>query len=444
MMQMMKKNRTVVLFGAGAVIDWNGPKTYELTKLIRESGFYCTDNETRITEFIFQELVKNGYDEKDINFETIINVIEELIIYYSSFEKNKKTPSLHKTFFYSSFEEILLNFSIEGGIKEDMFSLEIPKGKQFEWQHSGANNGETPEQYFFQLLLAKLLTNINAKISKYAYHTNGNTVLLTEQNDKLNNLYYNWVQSLNPNENALRFYTLNYDRNFKVLGIRSGVGEIFEGFECGETLTPGSKIQPNIPRILTDFDCHCYYNLHGSAFWTVEPRDENQFANAEIFLKGVPGFQINLPEQPYIQIERGKSILISNIITGYQKVQKGFLTPFRQMQTAFDLDCIYANDLYIIGYSFSDEHINMTIKTALIYNFRIRIHIVDPIYDKHEGRKGPDLLINQFLNVFTHYLPKFGEPNQRNDKCCQYFDGKITVYTVGMKEFLKMQTHFNS
>lgn len=73
--------------------------------------------------------------------------------------------------------------------------------------------------------------------------------------------------------------------------------------------------------------------MHGSAFWTVETRVVSQFANEEIFLKGVPGIQINLIEQPYIQIEKGKSIIISNIITGYQKAQKGFLTPFKQMQS---------------------------------------------------------------------------------------------------------------
>ena len=44
----MIKKRTVLLLGAGAVIDWNGPKTFELTKLIRESGFYCNDNKGKL------------------------------------------------------------------------------------------------------------------------------------------------------------------------------------------------------------------------------------------------------------------------------------------------------------------------------------------------------------------------------------------------------------
>ncbi|RYG21151.1 MAG: hypothetical protein EOO07_03325, partial [Chitinophagaceae bacterium] len=73
----MNKKRNVILFGAGAVIDWGGPKTHDLTKLIRERGFFTKDGTTRITDFIYNKVLEApGYNEKDINFETIINVIE--------------------------------------------------------------------------------------------------------------------------------------------------------------------------------------------------------------------------------------------------------------------------------------------------------------------------------------------------------------------------------
>lgn len=205
----MIKKRTVLLLGAGSVIDWKGPSTCELTKLIRESGFYCNDNKTRITEFIFQSLVKSGYEEKEINFETIINVIEELLVFYSSFDNDKETPSLLKVFFHSSFEDILLNFAVKGGIVKHGFKLEIPKGKTYEFQPIGALNKETPAQYFFQLLLADLLTTINTRISKYAYHRNDeHTQIFTERNTEINSLFSNWIRRLNASENVLRIYTL--------------------------------------------------------------------------------------------------------------------------------------------------------------------------------------------------------------------------------------------
>lgn len=435
----MNKKRIVLLLGAGAVIDWKGPKTCELTKLIRESGFYCNDNKTRITEYLFQSLVKNGHDEKDINFETIINVIEELLIYYSSFDKDKKTPSLPKVFFNSSFEEILLNFSIEGGEVKHGFKLEIPKGVTYEFQHIGALNEETPAQYFFQLLLANLLTTINVRISKYAYHRNDeHTKIFTEANTEINSLFLKWLERLNLNENILRIYSLNYDRNFKVLALKSGISEIFEGYECGESVELGTKIRANIPRIITDFDCHCHYNLHGSAFWVPEQRDKFQLFNEELFLQASPHLTINSTEQPYIQIEKGKSIIVSNIITGYQKAQKGYIAPFKQMQSAFDSDCIFTDVLYIIGYSFGDEHINMSIKTALKYNPKIKICIVDPTYDERDGKNGYKLLQQKFINVFTHYLNNFTS-KRINETCNEYFDEKIIVYGIGMKEFLTIQ-----
>lgn len=44
------------------------------------------------------------------------------------------------------------------------------------------------------------------------------------------------------------------------------------------------------------------------------------------------------------------------------------ITLFKQMQAAFDRDCCFADELIIVGYSFGDEHINGSVKTALRYN----------------------------------------------------------------------------
>lgn len=42
---MMNKNNNVFLFGAGAMIDWGGPTTQELTERIREEGFKVSNSE---------------------------------------------------------------------------------------------------------------------------------------------------------------------------------------------------------------------------------------------------------------------------------------------------------------------------------------------------------------------------------------------------------------
>ncbi|HXF41938.1 MAG TPA: hypothetical protein VN687_19635, partial [Blastocatellia bacterium] len=90
----MERKRTVFLFGSGATLAWDSPTTSDLTTLIRETGFKTTDNKTTITEFIYTTLLANGYSTNEVNFETIISVIEELIVYYSQFNADTRIPPL--------------------------------------------------------------------------------------------------------------------------------------------------------------------------------------------------------------------------------------------------------------------------------------------------------------------------------------------------------------
>jgi len=73
---MERFKRNIFLFGAGAIIDWGGPITSELTDSIVEYGFKAKDGKT-ITFHIKQILEQDGHS---VNFETILSVIEELII----------------------------------------------------------------------------------------------------------------------------------------------------------------------------------------------------------------------------------------------------------------------------------------------------------------------------------------------------------------------------
>jgi len=436
-----KKKRITFILGAGAVIDWDAPTTLELTKLVRNSGFQCVINtQTKIAESIYQAILDKGHSSKNVNFETIINAIEELLIYYSYFDNKSKTPSLAKIFFKSNFEKDYLNYSISGdGIEKHNYRIDIPIGLKYDYLHSGVINGESPPQIFLQQLLAEILTNINARVARYAYHSKGHSKIDSESNNEINLMFNNWVQKLNPLNSILRVYTLNYDSLFKVLFLKFGVDEVFEGFEIDYEEENGQFSRPNVVRIVEDINSHCYYNLHGSAFWAVSSRDDTKLVNPEILLKGYPEFQINQYEQVCIQVEKGKNVLFSNIITGYQKAQKGFITPFKQMQASFDRDCLSTDELYIIGYSFGDEHINMSIKTALKYNPNIKIILIDPLYLENENYNGYDKLQETFINVFSNYFNAPFTSELRNNNCWHYFNSRLIVYTMTMKEFLETQ-----
>lgn len=126
----------------------------------------------------------------------------------------------------------------------------------------------------------------------------------------------------------------------------------------------------DVKRIMTDDSCNVHYNLHGSSYWNVFSSDLN---NHEITSERFIHLQCNEAHTTF-QVEKGKTILVPNIITGYQKAQKTALTPFKQMQAAFDKDCMFANKLIIVGYSIGDEHI----KTSLRHNPNLTIHLIAP------------------------------------------------------------------
>ncbi len=441
----MSKERNIFLFGAGAVIDWGAPKTICdgskltrlpernsekignriccLTHLIRETGFQCKSGE-RISNKIYEILKNNGVSEKEINFETIINVIEELIAYYSNFDEETKSSLIACFIEPSEVMKDILNFEIEGGIAKHGYKLIIPNYPDIDKR---SYKNERPEQFFLQQLIANLLDGIIGHISKYSYYTNGNpTVIENAINKSLNDGFYNWIKNISGEDGIIRMYTLNYDRLFKVILENRGL-EVFEGFECGASSNPGDEIQPNVKRILSDFDSTVYYNLHGSAYWDVSARNNYQLPASEFYLRGVPNFSSNLWEQPTRQMDKGKTIMLTNIITGYQKTSKTAVTPFKQMLSAFDRDCVFADRLFIAGYGFGDEHINESIKTALIHNPKIKITIIDPAFikNKFDEKLGIGLFSNSQLNL---------TPKKVSDNLYSYLESRVEVYTHYFKD----------
>jgi hypothetical protein len=422
----MLKNREVFLFGAGAVIDWKAPATPELTKLIRESGFLIKNSETKITEFIYQRLLKSGYQDFEINFETIINVIEELIVYNSEYNNKIQTPSLLKTFFSENDLSYIYNYSIQGGIRKHAYQLQIPCGKDYEFSQYAYYN-ENPNHFFLQHLLAVLLTQISIKVSRYSWNSPSHSNV--EMNSKISLNFRKWLKEIG-NESILRLYTLNYDNLFQALLAKENI-DCFDGFYS----TDDYFARADILKISSDINSNIHYNLHGSAYWKVLSKDKNNMPNPEIVkLKGIH-LQMN-DSVATMQIEKGKTLQISNIITGYQKSQKSKFTPFRQFQSAFDIDCYNANKITIVGYSFNDEHINEALKITLRYNPNIIIEIIDPTFIKNKMDYIFALNIFPFINSDNMNQQKVAENEY------QYFDGKLKVFTLKFSDYLKKQASY--
>ncbi|PVD49289.1 hypothetical protein DC498_25790 [Terrimonas sp.] len=422
------KTRSAFLFGAGATIDWKSPSTSDLTKILLDSGFRITDNTTRITKFIYDKLLSNGFNSSDVNFETIINVIEELALYYSKYQK-EIPHSLYSCFFEPKFETELFNFSVLKNEYSSRFELQIPKGKKYDFARF-AHYDQTPTELYFQYLIQGLLSDISAEVSHYSYHSESHSVIDFES--EVSKDFTKWMQS-KFQSSILRMYTLNYERIFKVLLEKNGI-DIFEGFHERQETYIGKVSRANIPKILNDVESNIYYNLHGSAFWQVRDLDNYQLPHVEIFDSDFPHLQMN-DSPATLQIEKGKNILVTNIVTGFQKAQRGMIPPIRQMQAAFDRDCCLADELFIIGYSFNDEHINQCLKTGLRHNRNLKVKIVDPNFIKNKMDEHFSIQIFPFTDQgFENMRPKKVKENLYS-----FHGDTFTVYTVTFGQFLKEQ-----
>ncbi|NOZ48172.1 MAG: hypothetical protein GXO79_15550, partial [Chlorobi bacterium] len=205
---------------------------------------------------------------------------------------------------------------------------------------------------------------------------------------------------------------------------------IFEVAECGSELSLDDDFPFDITRITTDFESNIHYNLHGSSFWSIQGKNYHQLPSIRFFLTGKTELPSNLREQPIIQMEKGKIINPSNIITGYQKTQKTSLSPFRQMQSAFDRDCLEAEKIIIVGYSFGDAHLNETIRMIIIHNPNAEINIIDPYFSKNkmDEKIGIELLSNSSINL---------SPSNLNENTISFLDGKVIVYEEYFDDYLK-------
>ena len=104
-------------------------------------------------------------------------------------------------------------------------------------------------------------------------------------------------------------YTLNYDRNFKILLAKSIYKyEIFEGFDCCGTIEYSDQLRPQTRRILEYQYCHTHFNLHGSVFWRVRALNQYQLELPEFYLACGAYLEQNTNEFPTLQSEKGKTV----------------------------------------------------------------------------------------------------------------------------------------
>jgi hypothetical protein len=435
------KKKSVFLFGAGAVLDWGGPRTlcnresYEiipehgtdqiknrsccLTHRVITTGFVDKNGE-RISNKIYKVL-KTKKPNANVNFETIINIVEDLYAYWSV-RKSKESNNIYSIVDIDDDLKDFHCFEVSQAKGSPFYSIIIP-GVDPSFSDTNLIPDEIdPHEKYYELLLNELLSGIIGQISKYSYASSEHNVFDKPFNDALNANFGAWMKSFLNKKSSIRFYTINYDDVFKVLLEKHKVS-VFDGFF--ENSNDVYNAENDLAGVVLDKHEHIHYNLHGFAFWKVEDLNRNELQGYRYF-KFIPGI-IN-DSVASIQIEKGRKILLSNIISGFQKVQKTAISPFRQFFSALDKDCFEAEELFIIGYSFGDEHINDIIRNARRYNHKMQITLINPTFDE----------LRFILDFVSHWGTLQGGIFPKQDENIFYSnDFKVKVIQKPFGEFLK-------
>jgi hypothetical protein len=292
--------------------------TSKITEMLCKDSIFRSITNQPIGTWFYDRL-RHFYhlDPDSVNFETILNCIEMLKDYYSTYLKG---PSILNTnIIYSVF------LKEKDGLEEILaFDRIYPKTPRGWWESHNERirsyNFWNDCEMFFQKVHKHFVRLISIEIEKYEGKC------LNEEFNDINNNLKKMIQYL-ANKGVVRSYTLNYDRLLKRI---SGI-DFFEGFSVND----GENEVFNSREVFNCQDDHCHYNLHGSIHHNFE------------------------------------------IIAGLNKSARILENPYSQLYHAFYRDCFNAEEIVTIGYSFSDVHINRAITEGSIANKEQRILCID-------------------------------------------------------------------
>jgi hypothetical protein len=309
---MKEQKRIVILTGAGAAYPWSEGKvtTKTITEEIKSDPF-CSK--------IYVELEQKYFDKDSINFETIINAIERIFLYYRG---------------------------RQGHFDSDFPALFCPKEmikRQFPLYEKGQDKDQTVVDIV--AVYGKIIETISDLIAKY-------DAILKNPSNEMNSKLCGFLDFISKKRNYLRSYTTNYDQMF--IDVTKGSIEqlsFFDGFD------PKTN-DYDLSKILNSDHENCYLNLHGSIYW-----DNTKLLNSF-------GYKLKKANKPFsdnFNLERyrikesnpSEPFIESPIITGFNKLQRINQEPFNAFANAFYRDCHKADIFIFIGFSFNDSHINM-------------------------------------------------------------------------------------
>lgn len=358
--------KAVIILGAGAPIAWGGPTTAKITKLLLDSSEFQTIHKENLALYIRDQLVAfYGCDESEINFEHIVNALESLSDYL--YESIKGAPPQFVGSKPIWFELSKTYAEIEN-YKFIPYDQSPDKGVLYNNAKSGDSGFPAIEKvncsrFYILEVIKHYLSIIRTQIHSY-------DVSCTDAKyNSVNEQLWNFYTRLKKEGYAVRFYTTNYDELFpKIFKEQHGV-QLYSGFDQIKNYTV--EYFPNIKEIMLNRTVECYYNLHGSVYW--QTGTNQVYEPSFVYSEGN-----GQTHERYFRSEGtnpAERTTIFNIVTGFSKLQKVSVEPLKSFFNSLAYDCIDADMLVSIGYSYSDNHINNILKHSISENNAKILHI---------------------------------------------------------------------
>lgn len=248
-------------------------------------------------------------------------------------------------------------------------------------------------------------SSINIIIAEIEAYSNGRSEIV-------DSLLFNY---LNDNYYSMKIYTLNYYRI---------IPQIYESNEIA--YIDGTNGHGAFKCSIEEFVNHknSYFNLHGNIYLKQNPwmlYDVSQDQNVQ-YLTAMREQEGGNPHT---------KTYFSPIISGYSKTQRLLSQPFSYGMACFAQDLQECSRIDIIGYSFSDPHINSFLK--YFGDFRNKeINIIDYLQTENINIK-----IDEFTQNLSSFYKQLPGKYKFDDNRAVFTDYILTIYTSGFKCFLE-------
>lgn len=249
-------------------------------------------------------------------------------------------------------------------------------------------------------------SSINIIIAKIEAYSN-------DRSEIVDSLLFNY---LNDNNYSTKIYTLNYDRIIPL---------IYESKEIA--YIDGTNGHGAFKCSIEEFVNHkySYFNLHGNIYLKQNPwmlYDVSQDQNVQ--------YLTTMREQ-----EGGNphnKTYFSPIISGYSKTQRLLSQPFSYGMACFAQDLQECSHIDIIGYSFSDPHINSMLKSFGQLRDK-HVNIVDYI----TRDDNTEFKIEEIAKDLSWYYKQLSDNWKREGDAYLFATHRLMIYINGFENYLK-------